>query len=167
MTTSSIWHVGITVSDIDRSITFYTECFGMKLRHRQVQNNEYSRALVGYPDGNFEIAQLVFAEGEAPPSGHVLELIYYDRPKAEQLDSRNAQPGAIHIAFHTSDIFESVAKLVALGATLTSEPQAITAGINTGGYAVYLRDPDNVALELVQPPAVRVVEPTQNPMGGE
>lgn len=167
MTTNSIWHVGITVSDIDRSIDFYTECFDMKLRHRQTQSNEYSRALVGYPDAHFEIAQLDFTEADAPPSGHVLELVYYDRPKDEELETRNAQPGAMHIAFHTNDIFESITKLVALGATLTSEPQAITAGINTGGYAVYLRDPDNVPLELVQPPAVRVVEPTQNAVGGE
>jgi catechol 2,3-dioxygenase-like lactoylglutathione lyase family enzyme len=167
MSTNSIWHVGITVSDMDRSINFYTKCFDMKLRHRQIQDNEYSRKLVGYPDGNFETAQLIFAEAQAQPSGHVLELVCYSRPKDEQLKTRNAQPGAMHIAFHSSDIFESIDKLVNLGATLTSEPQAVTAGINTGGYAVYLRDPDNVPLELVQPPEVSVVKPTQNAVDGQ
>lgn len=163
MTTTSVWHIGITVSDIEKSIEFYETCFDMKLRHRQLQDNEYSRHLVGYPDGKFEIAQLVFAgDVEAPPSGHVLELVCYHHPIEQQLDTRNAQPGAMHLAFHTSDMFESVEKLVSRGAVLTSEPQKIEFGINTGGYAVYLRDPDNVPLELIQPPAQRTVEPTLN-----
>lgn len=160
MATESVWHIGITVSDMDRAIRFYSECFGMQLRHRQIQDNPYSRQLVGYPDGSFEVAQLVFTGADAPPSGHVLELVHYFRPVEEQLEVGNAQPGAMHIAFHTDDIFETVERLLARGARLTSEPQQITAGINTGGYAVYLRDPDNVPLELVQPPARPAVEPS-------
>ena len=43
------------------------------------------------------------------------------------------------------------ASLPALGATPLSEPNEITAGINKGGKALYLHDPDGVTLELLQP----------------
>jgi hypothetical protein len=32
-----------------------------------------------------------------------------------------------------------------------SAPVPITAGVNAGAYAVYLRDPDGFTIELVQP----------------
>ncbi len=41
--------------------------------------------------------------------------------------------------------------LAALGARPLSQPNEITAGINKGGRAVYLHDPDGITLELVQP----------------
>jgi len=50
-------------------------------------------------------------------------------------------------------------RLEAAGAVLVNEPVAITAGINTGGRAVYLTDPDGITLELVQPPAKQLVAP--------
>ena len=33
-----------------------------------------------------------------------------------------------------------------------SPPVEIDTGINTGGFALYLRDPDGIILELFQPP---------------
>jgi hypothetical protein len=39
------------------------------------------------------------------------------------------------------------------GVEFVSAPQAITAGVNKGGYTCYFVDPDVITLELVQPPA--------------
>jgi hypothetical protein len=43
--------------------------------------------------------------------------------------------------------------LVAAGSdTFVSPPVLVDTGINTGGYGIYLRDPDGILLEIFQPP---------------
>ena len=36
--------------------------------------------------------------------------------------------------------------------TFVSPPVLVDTGINTGGYGIYLRDPDGILLEIFQPP---------------
>ena len=44
-----VWHFSFTVSDMEAAITFYRDVLGWDLVHRQVQHNEYTARLVGYP----------------------------------------------------------------------------------------------------------------------
>jgi lactoylglutathione lyase len=147
----SIFHVGFVVRDLDASIRFYCDGLGLVLRHRQLQHNAYTATLVGYHDAALEVAQFRFAAGEPPRSGHILELVSYERPPGGPADRERNTIGVGHLAFLVDDIFEYVDRLKAMGAEFVSEPVHITEGINTGGWTVYLRDPDGVNLELVQP----------------
>jgi len=147
----SVFHVGFVVRDLDVSLRFYCEGLGLVLRHRQLQHNAYTGSLVGYPDAALEIAQLRLSDVEPPPSGHVLELICYERPPSGLVDLERSTIGAGHLAFVVDDIFETAERLRSLGARLINEPVRITEGINAGGWAVYLHDPDGVCLELLQP----------------
>jgi catechol 2,3-dioxygenase-like lactoylglutathione lyase family enzyme len=149
----SIFHVGFVVRDLDSSLRFYCDGLGLVLRHRQLQRNAYTASLVGYPDAALEIAQLKLSDVEAPPSGHVLELICYERPPSRRADLERSTIGAGHLAFVVDDIYETAERLRSFGARLINEPVRITEGINTGGWAVYFHDPDGVTLELVQPPS--------------
>ena len=97
--TLSISHIGICVSDLERSVRFYCEGLGLVLRHRQLQHNAYTGSLVGYPDAALEIAQLRLSDVEPPPSGHVLELICYERPASGLVDLERSTIGAGHLAF--------------------------------------------------------------------
>ena len=151
MAVRSIFHVGFVVRDLEASIRFYTEGLGLRLRHEQVQDNDYTRRLVGYEDACLRIAQFQLPAGDPPPSGHVLELIEYQSPKGRPSDPARNTLGAGHLAFFVDDIEGMAANLTTLGATPLSEPNRITAGINKGGRALYLRDPDGVMLELLQP----------------
>ena len=36
--------------------------------------------------------------------------------------------------------------------TFVSPPVLVDTGINTGGYGIYLRDPDGILVEIFQPP---------------
>jgi catechol 2,3-dioxygenase-like lactoylglutathione lyase family enzyme len=148
----SIFHVGFVVRDLDASLRFYCEGLGLVLRHRQLQHNAYTASLVGYPDAALEIAQLRLSDVEPPPSGHVLELICYERPPSGPVDLERSTIGAGHLAFVVDDIFASAERLRCFGAQLINEPVHITEGINAGGWAVYLHDPDGVCLELQQRP---------------
>jgi lactoylglutathione lyase len=147
---SSIFHVGFVVRDLDASVRFYCDGLGLVLRHRQLQHNAYTATLVGYPDAALEVAQFRFGEGEPPPSGHILELVCYERPHSAAADVERNTLGVGHLAFVVDDIFESADRLRAMGAEFVSDPVHITEGINAGGWTVYLRDPDGVNLELVQ-----------------
>lgn len=158
MAVRSIFHVGFVVRDLDASIRFYTEGLGLRLRHRQVQDNDYTRRLVGYEDASLRIAQFQLPEGEPPPSGHVLELIEYEIPKGGPSDPERNTLGAGHLAFLVDDIETMTSKLTALGATPLSEPNDITEGINKGGKALYLHDPDGATLELLEPAPSRIPE---------
>ena len=151
MSVRSIFHVGFVVSDLDASLRFYCEGLGLELRHRQLQNNAYTSSLVGYPDADLEIAQLRFRDADPPPSGHIIELISYRRPPSAPADLERSTLGAGHLAFIVDDVFETSARLGSFGARLINEPIQITEGINSGGWDIYLHDPDGITLELLQP----------------
>jgi catechol 2,3-dioxygenase-like lactoylglutathione lyase family enzyme len=151
MAVRSVFHVGFVVRDLNASIAFYTAGLGLRLRHRQTQDNNYTRSLVGYEDACLRIAQFQLPEGEPPPSGHILELIEYKTPKGGPADLERNTIGAGHLAFLVDDIEAMTARLAALGATPLGDPSEITEGINKGGKAVYLHDPDGATLELLQP----------------
>jgi lactoylglutathione lyase len=151
VTVRSVFHTGFVVADLDASLRFYCDGLGLVLRHRQVQHNAYTATLVGYPGAAIEIAQLKFADGEPPPSGHVLELICYEHPPSAGADLERSTLGSGHLAFVVDDIFKTAEVLERLGARFINSPVRITEGINAGGWAAYLHDPDGVTLELVQP----------------
>jgi catechol 2,3-dioxygenase-like lactoylglutathione lyase family enzyme len=148
----TIFHVGFVVRDLDAAIDFYCGGLGLELRHRQLQDNPYTRSLVAYDDAVLEIAQLRFSGQPPPPSGHVIELIRYYRPEGKEADRERNTVAAGHIGFVVEDVDATAARLASLGATLLNQPVDITAGINQGGRLVYLQDPDGVTVELVQLP---------------
>lgn len=151
MAVRSIFHVGFVVRDLDVSVRFYADGLGLRLRHRQTQDNDYTRSLVGYEDACLRIAQFQLPDVAPPPSGHVLELIEYQTPRGGPADRERNTLGAGHLAFLVDDIEAMTARLAELGATPLNAPTEITAGINKGGKAVYLHDPDGATLELLQP----------------
>jgi catechol 2,3-dioxygenase-like lactoylglutathione lyase family enzyme len=151
-----VWHFSFTVSDIERSIAFYRDLLGFELIHRQEQANEYTRRLVGHPEAHLKVAQLVVPGEPRGLSTHDLELVEYVVPRLERAAPEVWRPGAAHLAMAVDDIHERYDYLRAAGVRFVSPPNAITAGINTGGFTCYFLDPDSIILEMVQPPAHRL-----------
>jgi len=146
------WHFSFTVSDIEQSIGFYRDVIGLELVHRQEQSNAYTRKFVGYPDAHLKVAQFRIRGKTGTRSGHLLELVQYVAPKGQKVDTRTPNPGTAHLAFEVDDLQAEYKRLVEHGVRFRSEPVAIEAGINKGGYTVYFLDPDDITLEMVQPP---------------
>lgn len=147
-----IWHFSFTVSNLERSIAFYRDLLGLTLVHTQEQSNAYTRRLVGFPDANLKAAMLKVEGFPVGSSGHHLELIEYVAPLGKRGDPGTNNPGAAHMAFVVTDIHPVYQRLLAAGVRFISPPNLIEAGINKGGYTCYFRDPDEITLELVQPP---------------
>lgn len=152
-----VWHFSFTVSDLEAAVDFYTENLGFECVHRQRQDNDYTRQLVGYPDAVLSVAQLAIPGNARSFSTHDLELVEYVVPKGRRQDDNICHPGAAHLALIVGDIDDWYQRLTKAGVVFFSKPNEITAGVNLGGYTVYFYGPDRIVHELVQPPASRLV----------
>ena len=150
MNIAAIFHTGLTVSDLERSIAFYRDMLGFELVSQWDSAQPYLRTIVGFPDAELRIA-LLRLPGAAGPSGHHLELLEYRAPRGTRGDARTCNPGNAHVAFMVENLESAYAELSARGVRFKSRPVEIVHGGNAGGKAVYLLDPDDITLELVQP----------------
>lgn len=156
MAFNGLWHASFTVSNMDASLDFYCRILGLELHHRQIQHNEYTAKLVGFEGAHLDVAMLRIPNAFVGPSNHHLELVQYIYPAGEKTDVTTNRPGAPHLAFVTDDIFADFARLTAEGVRFkAAEPVPISAGVNAGGFTVYFLDPDDITLEMLQPPPGR------------
>lgn len=147
------WHVSFTHSNLDEAVRWYTEVLGLEYVRGQVQENEYTSNLVGYPNARLKVAQLRVPGQTIPIGQHHIELVEYERPRGEAIPLDTNRPGVAHWAFIVDDIHAEFNRLTAFGVHFKSPaPNRITAGVNTGGYTIYFYGPDGVTLELLQPP---------------
>ena len=148
-----LWHVSFTVSNLERSVEWYTKVLGLEYVRGQVQDNEYSRRLVGFADARLKVAQLRIPNLTIPISRHHIELVEYEQPRGAGIPLQTNSPGVGHWAFVVDDIHAELARLKSHGVRFKSEsPNLVTEGVNRGGYTIYFLDPDGITLELMQPP---------------
>ena len=150
MKIEGMYHVGFTVSDIDRSIEFYRDGLGLSLYRRQTGTAEYLSTITGFEGARLEIALL-----KTPDGTGMLELLQYVSHPAPPTPRETNRPGNAHLCFKVDDIHQACADLRVRGVRLIADPAEITAGVHKGGYGVYLRDPDGFTVELFQPPGER------------
>jgi catechol 2,3-dioxygenase-like lactoylglutathione lyase family enzyme len=147
---ADVLHFSFTVSDIERSIKWYTEVLGLELVHRQRQENEYTQILVGIPGAVLEVAQFKIRYLSPAYSSHMLELIQYVKGDGGTRDLPTNQVGVAHLALLVTDIHQRYSQMVKDGVSFKNPPVEITAGANKGGFACYLTDPDGITIELLQ-----------------
>lgn len=141
-------HTSYTVSDISKTLAFYRDLLGFEvIRERPSITNTYFRRIVGFPDGVIQDALL-----RIPGSTHYLELFEYKQPRGVRQDLTPNNPGSSHIAYYVDDLNGMYARLKEVGVEFLSEPIYLDEGPNTGGWAVYMKDPDGILIELFQPP---------------
>lgn len=142
-----VHHVGVTVADLDRAVSFWARLLGATPRDRRVLEGPQLATMVGYPGIRIEVCWLDL------PGGTALELLrYLDRDDAPY-DPGTAHPGNVHVCLRVDDMDAAHAHAVACGARPVSErPIDVAAGPRAGARLAYLRDPDGVTIELVQEP---------------
>lgn len=148
---ADVLHFSFTVSDIERSVDWYTRVLGLELVHRQRQQNAYTQKLVGIDGAVLEVAQFRLPGVASPFSTHMLELIEYvegSDPTLAGLPTNRV--GVAHLALLVTDIEARYERMAAEGVRFSNPPVLITAGANEGGRACYLTDPDGITIELMQ-----------------
>lgn len=142
-------HTGFTVSNLERSIAFYRDILGMTLLHRQRGTAPYLATVTGFTGVEIDVALLK----SCPDDPHIIELLQYLSHPAEPTDRATNRPGNVHLCVRVDRIEDWHRKLFEAGVPVISKPARITAGVNQGAYAMYLRDPDGITIELYQPAA--------------
>jgi len=144
---TGVAHVGFTVADVDAEATFYGSLFGCEPEVRAIYDRPYTATQVGYEGARLDIA--IF---RIPGSDIRLELIQYLRPLGRPVDIETRNAGTAHLCLTSDDIEGVMARALALGATARSDgPVTITAGPNIGRRVCYLRDPEGLTIEVVDP----------------
>ena len=145
---SEITHVGITVSDIDRSIAFYRDVVGLEYLGRAVMEGEAADLLFARSGCRVDVAYLRRGNADCPP----LELIHFRDTDTERQDSSLFRTSISEVCFVTDDIWSDYRRMRDLGVEFLSEPQPFdfTAEGFGKSLAVYFRDPDGIVMELVQ-----------------
>ena len=121
-------HTMLRVGDLERSVKFYTEMFGMKeLRRRDVPDGKYTLAFLGY----------------GPEESHtVLELTYN-----YGVDHYEMGTAFGHLAVGVPDIYATCEKMRAAGTKITREPGPVKFGTTV---IAFVEDPDGYKIELIQ-----------------
>jgi catechol 2,3-dioxygenase-like lactoylglutathione lyase family enzyme len=144
-----IHHTGYTIADLDRSLHFYRDLLGLEVIATQEKEGGYLAAIVGYPDAHVRMAHL-----RVPGDGHVVELFEYLAPAGERPATHEPRDvGTSHLCLVVDHLPALYERLAAAGVdSFVSPPVEVDTGINRGGWALYLRDPDGIPVELFQPP---------------
>jgi catechol 2,3-dioxygenase-like lactoylglutathione lyase family enzyme len=146
---SRIDHVGITTSDLDRSLHFYVDLLGLRLLSRNLLSGPDLAALLGFESAAIDNADLDSGDGR------ILELMQYVQPAGTRVTYQSSDAPTVHIAFTVPDLAAVTERLNAAGVEIISRrPLKIHAPGTAwdGAQCLYLRDPDGVILELVQRP---------------
>jgi catechol 2,3-dioxygenase-like lactoylglutathione lyase family enzyme len=147
---TSLFHVGVTVSDLERAVRFYTRALGFDEAVRQTSDAFYL-SLTGY--AGVEIAAALV---RLPDGSLTLELQEYRRVETgPPREPGTGRVGSCHLSLRVADLESVLERAERFGGRRVTDPVAVDRGINTGARAVYLRDPDDYTIELVEPPAAR------------
>jgi catechol 2,3-dioxygenase-like lactoylglutathione lyase family enzyme len=141
----SLLHTGLTVRDLERSLSFYRDTLGMETVFEQEKEGGYLAAIVGYSDAHVRMAHLAF-----PGDTHRLELFQYLAPEPRGDAGEPRDVGITHVCLLVDDIESLHERLRSAGVDFYSEPVSVDTGANAGGVGLYLRDPDGITLELFQ-----------------
>ena len=146
MSAAAIYHVGLTVSDIDATGRFYRR-LGFKVPTESVRSaHRWFGEWVGHPGA---IARLGFMQ-----CGDLLfELHEYENPSGlEAIPPSTLYVGCAHVAVKVDDVWGLYEELAAEGVEFLGTPVVIDEGRFVGYVGVYCRDPDGYIVELVQLP---------------
>jgi catechol 2,3-dioxygenase-like lactoylglutathione lyase family enzyme len=158
-------HVGLTVRDIERSYTFYTQVAGMHIWDQDAALGT-KRALESYseesPKGpeligirsdafdkltNAQATEFKYLMLQSADGALTFQLVEYVKGKQGELELDHARCGSMHLSFFVDDVEAKYAQLSARGdVNITSEIVQISPSMRS----FYTVDPDGVPVEFME-----------------
>lgn len=122
-------HTMLRVSDLEKSLSFYTNVLGMKLLRRK-----------DYPEGKFTLAFVGYGDESEQTA---LELTH-------NWDTNSYDPGTGygHIAIEVDDVYTACDNIKALGGEVVREAGPMKHG---SSILAFVKDPDGYMIELLSP----------------
>ena len=139
-------HHGFTVSDAERSITFYRDLLGLELVRVSERRDlpSYDRML-GHDNVVLKVAILCH-----PVNDFILELVEYKNPVGRKRELDNPFIGSSHLAFEVDDVDVVYALFQDAGYGAINPPVDVERDGIAVARAMYGLDPDGISIEIFQ-----------------
>ena len=135
-----VHHIGLTVGDLRRSVEWYCTNLGLReIDHAHLDGERISRQ-TGLPGTEIDVALL-------GGSNIVIELLCYRNPVGDPYRLRCCDVGAAHVCVVVDDLDFTVEAMRRRGVVFHAEPTKLVGQTKM----VYVRDPDGVMVELIEP----------------
>lgn len=132
MKVKKLLHTRMRVSDMEQTISFYTDVLGLEVLERKVSPRGSHLAFLKVPNSE-ELIELT----SFPPSGPV-----------------RVQEDLVHLAFQVESLDDTIASLHAKGVKVTDGPTQTS----SGSRFIFIDAPDGYEVELIERPAgVKIV----------
>lgn len=131
---AAIYHVGLTVTDVERSRRFYEGAFGFVFdRDLRMEPAQLQPLMQLDPPSSIHAVYLMLG-------GFTLELMQWDPPARPAADGRGfLETGLAHLSILVEDMADTLAKVANVGGTVLADV----------GRAAMVRDPDGQLIELL------------------
>jgi catechol 2,3-dioxygenase-like lactoylglutathione lyase family enzyme len=154
VTVQLLTHLGICVSDVERSVAFYRDVFGFEEVGRLEPAVEATSRILEIPDSKL---QAVYLERD----GWRIELLYFASPGHTGADlppRKLNQLGLTHLSFRVTGMADFLTRVVAAGGSIREDSRIEHEG---GTTALFVLDPDGTCVELIEAPG----DPAALPVG--
>lgn len=140
-------HVSVTVSDLERSLAFYRDTLGLKEVERHRLEGETISTMVAKAHVVMQVVRLVAPE----TPGIMIDLQQYVEPGGSISTAQLGDVAHSHFCFGVKDMGNACRELRERGVELVSDP--VVFHLSSGELkVVFLKDPDGFVLELVEYP---------------
>ena len=136
-----IRHTGIVVADLETSLYFYRDLFGLQVAKQMEEAGDYIDNISSLRNVKVTTVKMT------SPTGQMIELLKYHSHPAEQRTREICEIGIAHIAFTVDNLDIEYKKLKDKGIKFNSPPQ-----LSPDGYAkvTFCRAPEGTLIELVE-----------------
>ena len=139
-------HLGICVSDLERSMRFYCEGLGFERGQAHSVGREFGPLM--------ELDDVVLQSRFVHRDGVSLELLHFDSPGHSGGTKRRPmnQLGITHLSLRVDDLDHVAAVIESLGGTVVTSTRTTLGPSDDPLDFVYCTDPDGVRIELMHLP---------------
>ncbi len=134
-------HVGLAVTDMDRSLQLYQEIFDLEVTWDQIETGKFIDRLSNIEDVKVRTVKLKDRDG-----GMIELLQYLSHPNEINNDPIN-RIGCSHIAITVDNIDNMYKKLLDFGLKFNYEPQLSDDG---NAKVAFCRDAEGILIEVVE-----------------
>ena len=138
-------HTSFTVTDMERSVGFWTVALGFEARSVSPRSGDWQSAVTGVAGAQLLVAHLY-------GYGTHIEFIQYTASAGSATRIEPSMACAAHICLEVTDIDATWQALIAAGGSPQGEVALVDNGPVRGLKAGYLRDPGGIIIELVEIP---------------
>ena len=137
----AIRHIGVVVENLDKTLHFYRDILGLKVKREMIEAGEYIdnfSALKGVKVKTIKMSA---------DDGNLIELLYYESHPRKSANRDICERGYSHIAFTVENLDAEYDRLKKVGIKFNCIPQ-----ISPDGKAkvAFCRDPEGNFIELVE-----------------